>query len=118
MHGIQVLDGHILQDILQRVKHPGYNQLPPIGRKHGIVDLLKEHRRRRAGRQRLGRLVQTQRQGNGQLDNFVEEDGGRGKVSMVAGGRHDAAVVHDEDESRVLDRELRDSVSKKRYERN
>lgn len=32
---------------------------------------------------------------------------------MVACGRHDAAVVHDEDEGRVLDRELRDSVSRK-----
>jgi hypothetical protein len=32
---------------------------------------------------------------------------------MVARGRHDAAVVHDQDEGRVLDRELRDSVSNK-----
>lgn len=98
MHGIQIFYSHILQDILQRVKHPGNDQLPPIGRKHGIVYLLKEHRRGRAGRQRLGRLVQTERQGNGQLDDLVEEDGSRGKVSVVACGRHDAGPMHDEDE--------------------
>lgn len=32
---------------------------------------------------------------------------------MVACGRHDAAVVHDQDESRVLNGELRNSVSRK-----
>lgn len=106
MHGIQVLYRHILQDVLQRVKHPGYNQLPPIRRKHGIVYLLKQHRRRRAGRQRLGCFVQGQRKGNSQLDDLVEEDGGRGKVSMVACWRHDAREVHYENKGRVLDRQL------------
>lgn len=106
MNSIQVLNGHILQDVLKRVKHPRHNQLPPITCKHGIVDLLKQHRGRRARRQSLGAFVQGQRQGNGKLDELVEEDGGRGEVSMVARGGHDAGVVHDEDEGRVLDGQL------------
>lgn len=37
---------------------------------------------------------------------------------MVACGRHDAAVVHDEDERRVLDGKLRDYVSRKNTRRS
>lgn len=37
---------------------------------------------------------------------------------MVACGRHDAAVMHDEDEGRVLDRELRPPVSKENTRRS
>lgn len=95
MHRIQIPHRNILQQILQRVKRRRHRHLPPVAREDGIVDLLEHDGRGGAGRKRLGGLVDGEGEGDGELDDLVEEDGGRGEVAVVARGGHDARVVHD-----------------------
>ena len=94
MHRIQVPQRDILQRILQRKQHRRNRQLPPIPRKHRVIDLLKEHRNRRLRRQTARDLVERKGKGNRELQDLVEENRRRGKVAVVARGRHDAGVVH------------------------
>jgi len=95
VHRIQVAQRHILQGILQRVQHRRDRQLPPVTREHLVVYLLKQHRHGRLRRQAPRDLVHGEGQGYRQLDDLVEQDGGRGKVTVVARRGHYPRVVHD-----------------------
>lgn len=95
MDGVQVLDGDILQKVLQGVEGSGEDELPAVAREDGIVYLLEEDGGGGAGSKLLGRVVYGKGKGHGELDDLVEEDGGRGEVAVMAGRGHDARVVHD-----------------------
>lgn len=95
MDGVHILNGNVLQHVLQGVKGGGQDELPAVAGKDGIIYLLKEDGGGRARGQRLGRLVYGEGEGDGELDDLVEEDGGRGEVTVMAGRGHDARVVHD-----------------------
>lgn len=95
MYRIQVTNGNILQHVLQSIERSSQGKLPPIASKDRIVDLLEKNCRRCGRSQSLGSIVYGQGERNGKLDNLIEEDGGRGEVTMVTGGWHYARVMHD-----------------------
>ncbi|PHH68716.1 hypothetical protein CDD83_6000 [Cordyceps sp. RAO-2017] len=99
---VEVLDGHVLQQVLQGVEGGRQGELPAVAGEDGVVDLLEQGGGGRARGQRLRRLVDGQRQRHGQLDDLVEQDGRRGEVAVVAGRGHDARVVHDLDGAQVF----------------
>lgn len=90
LHGVQVADGDVLQQVLQRVEGGGEGELPTVAREDGVVDLLEEDGGGRAGGQGVGGFVEGEGEGDGELDELVEEDGRRGEVAVVACRGHDA----------------------------
>jgi len=94
MNRIQVAQRHILQGVLKRVQHSRNRQLPAVPREDLVVYLLEDDGHGRLRRKAPRDLVHGECQGYRELDDFVEQDGGRGKVAVVARRGHDSRVVH------------------------
>lgn len=100
MHSIQVADGHILQQVLDGVAQGWQGQLPAVAREDGVVNLLEQDCGGRAGGECFGGVVDGECQGDGQLEDLMDKDGGGGEEAVVANGRHRARVVHDLERAR------------------
>ena len=94
MHGIQVADGDVLQRVLQGVEGGRDGEFPSVAGEDGGVEVVEKNGDGGGGGEGQGDVVERDGEGDGELDDLVEEDGGRGEVAGGAVEGHDARVVH------------------------
>lgn len=70
-------------------------KLPAIAGENSRHKVAKEDCGGRAWGQVFGEVIQRNGSADGELDDFVDEHGGRGIVANAIYGRHDARIVHD-----------------------